>query len=223
MQCLFLLWIENAVGRSYRPPSQVAGHAHPPCGGGVGSMAKAADRLPSRNRCVAINRRFGTYPRWRLLDRSRRGMSPPSTAGRSSLMASRPQRAQARGQGDRVPGRPHGGELRIGTADPDAGLVCTVIDRLSRKISAPHLSCETWPAPPICKIASCAARDIDLIVGRLPTPIRRTTSRPRYYFHARLAWWPQERVHGAAAARWRWRNLSMNLGRCRLRKAFLAP
>src|SRR6266852_3088789 len=99
-----------------------------------GSMAKAADHLaisqPVVSRSIAgLEHTLGV----RLLDRSRSGIEP-TIYGRALLNHGLAAFNELR-QGVKAIeflADPTAGELRVGTSEAAAGLVCAVIDRLSR-------------------------------------------------------------------------------------------
>src|SRR5258705_9596290 len=152
-----------------------------------GSMAKAADRLaisqPVVSRSIAgLEHTLGV----RLLDRSRRGIEP-TIYGRALLTHGLAAFNELR-QGVKAIeflADPTAGELRVGTADPEAGLVCTVIDRLSRKYPRLAFHVKLGP-PPDLQDRELRARDIDLIVGRLPSPDPADDIEAEILFHARI-------------------------------------
>jgi DNA-binding transcriptional LysR family regulator len=109
----------------------------------------------------------------RLLDRTSRGVEP-TLYGRALLKRSaalfndlRASMSELESLAD-----PAGGELRIGTTDPmTAGLLCVIVDRLSRQ--HPRLAFHVKLGDPLeLQDRELRERDVDLIIGRLTRSAR---------------------------------------------------
>jgi len=134
-----------------------------------GSMARAAEHLPITQPVISkviadLEHTVGV----RLLDRTSRGIEP-TLYGRALLKRSAAIFNDLRASMDELEflADPAGGELRIGTTDPmTAGLLCAIIDRLSRQ--HPRISFHVQLGdPPALEDRELRERDIDLIIGRL--------------------------------------------------------
>jgi DNA-binding transcriptional LysR family regulator len=136
-----------------------------------GSMARAAEHLamsqPVISKIIAeLERTLGVS----LLDRSRNGVEP-TLYGRALLSRSvsllndlRSSVSELQSLAD-----PRSGELRIGTTQPMmAGLLSAVVDRLT--LQFPRLALHIIEGdPPELQDRHLRARDIDLMIGRLPS------------------------------------------------------
>jgi len=163
-----------------------------------GSMGKAAEHLaisqPVVSRSIAnLERTLGV----RLLDRSRDGIEP-TIYGRAVLthgLAAFNELQRSVKAIEHV-ADPSAGELSIGSSEPmTAGLLGTVIDRLSRKY--PRLTFHVVTGfPPEIRDRDLRERGIDLMIGRLPStkPAEDTDVEVLYY----------ERSFVAAGMRNRW-------------------
>ena len=136
-----------------------------------GSMGKAADHLavsqPVVSRSIAsLERALGV----RLLDRSRGGIEP-TIYGRALLTHGLAAFNELK-QGVKAIeclADPTAGELRIGSTEPmAAGILGTVIDRLSRKYPRLAFHVTTGFAPDL-RDHDLRERSIDLMIGRLPS------------------------------------------------------
>jgi len=134
-----------------------------------GSMARAAEHLsitqPVISKVIAdLEHTVGV----RLLDRTSRGVEP-TLYGRALLKRSAAIFNDVRASMNELEflADPAGGELRIGTTDPmTAGLLCVIVDRLSRQ--HPRLAFHVKLGdPPDLQDRELRERDIDLIIGRL--------------------------------------------------------
>jgi DNA-binding transcriptional LysR family regulator len=138
-----------------------------------GSMGKAATQLaisqPVVSRSIAtLERALGV----RLLDRSRGGVEP-TMYGRALLthgLAAFNELKQGVKAIESL-ADPTVGELRIGSTDPmAAGMLAVMINRLSRKY--PRLSFDIKLGfPPDMQAHELHERSIDLMIGRLPSPV----------------------------------------------------
>jgi len=134
-----------------------------------GSMARAAEHLaitqPVISKVIAdLEHTVGV----RLLDRTSRGVEP-TLYGRALLKRSAAIFNDLRASMNELEflADPAGGELRIGTTDPmTAGLLCVIVDRLSRQ--HPRLAFHVKLGdPPDLQDRELRERDIDLIIGRI--------------------------------------------------------
>jgi DNA-binding transcriptional LysR family regulator len=137
-----------------------------------GSMARAAEHLaisqPVISKMIAdLEHALGV----RLLDRSRHGVEP-TLYGRALLRRSialcndlRSSVSELQSLAD-----PSAGELRIGSTEPMmAGLLFAIVDRLSRQY--PRLALHVIEdEPPELQDRHLRNHDIDLMIGRLPSP-----------------------------------------------------
>lgn len=134
-----------------------------------GSMARAAEHLaitqPVISKVIAdLEHTVGV----RLLDRTSHGVEP-TLYGRALLKRSAAIFNDLRASMNELKSLadPASGELRIGTTDPmTAGLLCVIVDRLSRQ--HPRLAFHVKLGdPPELQDRELRERDIDLIIGRL--------------------------------------------------------
>jgi DNA-binding transcriptional LysR family regulator len=134
-----------------------------------GSMARAAEHLaitqPVISKTIAdLEAIVGVS----LLDRTSRGVEP-TLYGRALLKRSAAIFNDVRASMNELEflADPTSGELRIGTTDPmTAGLLCAIVDRLSRQ--HPRLAFHVKLGdPPALQDRELRERDIDLIIGRL--------------------------------------------------------
>jgi DNA-binding transcriptional LysR family regulator len=136
-----------------------------------GSMARAAEHLavsqPVISKTIA---ELETLLGVRLLDRSRRGVEL-TLHGRALLERSVPIFNDLRSTVSELGSLsdPASGELRIGTTEPMvAGVVGAIVERLTRQF--PRLTLHiVQDDPPVLQDRHLRARDIDLLIGRLPT------------------------------------------------------
>jgi DNA-binding transcriptional LysR family regulator len=78
---------------------------------------------------------------------------------------------------------PTAGELRIGTTEPmAAGLVCTIVDRLSRQYPRLAFRVTTGDLPDL-QDRELRQHDIDLMIGRLPDAIAAADMETEVLFH----------------------------------------
>jgi DNA-binding transcriptional LysR family regulator len=135
-----------------------------------GSMARAAQHLaitqPVISKSIAdLELIVGV----RLLDRTSHGVEP-TLYGRALLKRSAALFNDVRASISELEclADPAGGELRIGTTEPmTAGLLCTIVDRLSRL--HPRVAFQVKLGdPPQLQDRELRERDIDLMIGRLP-------------------------------------------------------
>jgi DNA-binding transcriptional LysR family regulator len=137
-----------------------------------GSMAKAAEHLaisqPVISKMIASLEQTLRLP---LLERSRLGVEP-TLYGKALLKRSIALRNDLRSGVDELQSLadPAMGELRIGSTDPVmAGLLPAIIDRLSRQY--PRLAFHIIEGePPELQDRHLRNHDIDLMIGRLPSP-----------------------------------------------------
>jgi DNA-binding transcriptional LysR family regulator len=134
-----------------------------------GSMARAAEHLaitqPVISKVIAdLEQTVGV----RLLDRTSRGVEP-TLYGRALLKRSAAIFNDLRASMSELEflADPASGELRIGTTDPmTAGLLCVIVDRLSRQ--HPRLAFHVKLGdPPELQDRELREHDVDLIIGRL--------------------------------------------------------
>jgi DNA-binding transcriptional LysR family regulator len=134
-----------------------------------GSMARAAEHLaitqPVISKVIAdLEHTVGV----RLLDRTSRGVEP-TLYGRALLKRSAAIFNDLRASMSELEflADPTAGELRIGTTDPmTAGLLCVIVDRLSRQ--HPRLAFHVKLGDPQeLQDRELRERDIDLVIGRL--------------------------------------------------------
>jgi DNA-binding transcriptional LysR family regulator len=137
-----------------------------------GSMAKAAEHLaisqPVISKMIAsLEQTLG----FSLLERSRLGVEP-TLYGKALLKRSIALRNDLRSSVDELKSLadPAMGELRIGSTEPVmAGLLPTIVDRLSRQY--PRLALHIIEGePPELQDRHLRNHDIDLMIGRLPSP-----------------------------------------------------
>jgi DNA-binding transcriptional LysR family regulator len=150
-----------------------------------GSMGKAAEHLaisqPVVSRSIAsLERTLGV----RLLDRSRGGIEP-TIYGRAVLTHGLAAFNELQRSVKAIEhlADPSAGQLSIGSSEPmAAGLLGTVIDRLSRKY--PRLAFRVVTGfPPEIRDRDLRERGIDLMIGRLPStkPAEDTDVQVLYY------------------------------------------
>lgn len=137
-----------------------------------GSMAKAAEHLaisqPVISKMIAsLEQNLG----FALLERSRLGVEP-TPYGKALLKRSIALRNDLRSSVDELKSLadPTAGELRIGSTEPVmAGLLPAIIHRLSRRY--PKLALHIIEdEPPELQDRHLRNHDIDLMIGRLPSP-----------------------------------------------------
>jgi len=137
-----------------------------------GSMARAAEHLsisqPVISKTIAdLEQTLGV----RLLERSRNGVEP-TLYGRALLSRSKSLFNDLRSSVSELQSLadPSSGELRVGTTEPMmAGLLSAIVDRLTLRY--PRLALHiTEGDPPDLQDHHLRAGDIDLMIGRLPTP-----------------------------------------------------
>jgi DNA-binding transcriptional LysR family regulator len=137
-----------------------------------GSMAKAAEHLaisqPVISKMIASLEQTLGFP---LLERSRLGVEP-TLYGKALLKRSIALRNDLRSSVDELKSLadPAVGELRIGSTEPVmAGLLPAIVDRLSRRY--PGLALHIIEGePPELQDRHLRNHDIDLMIGRLPSP-----------------------------------------------------
>jgi DNA-binding transcriptional LysR family regulator len=137
-----------------------------------GSMAKAAEHLaisqPVISKMIASLEQTLGFP---LLERSRLGVEP-TLYGKALLRRSVALRNDLRSSVDELKSLadPAVGELRIGSTEPVmAGLLPAIVDRLSRRY--PRLALHIIEdEPPELQDRHLRNHDIDLMIGRLPSP-----------------------------------------------------
>lgn len=137
-----------------------------------GSMAKAAERLaisqPVISKMIAGLEQTLGFP---LLERSRLGVEP-TLYGKALLKRSIALCNDLRSSVDELKSLadPSVGELRIGSTEPVmAGLLPAIVDRLSRRY--PRLALHIIEGePPELQDRHLRNHDIDLMIGRLPSP-----------------------------------------------------
>jgi DNA-binding transcriptional LysR family regulator len=137
-----------------------------------GSMAKAAEHLaisqPVISKMIASLEQTLGFP---LLERSRLGVGP-TLYGKALLKRSIALRNDLRNSVDELKSLadPAMGELRIGSTEPVmAGLLPAIVDRLSRRY--PRLALHIIEGePPELQDRHLRNHDIDLMIGRLPSP-----------------------------------------------------
>jgi DNA-binding transcriptional LysR family regulator len=137
-----------------------------------GSMARAAEHLaisqPVISKMIASLEQTLGFP---LLERSRLGVEP-TLYGKALLKRSIALGNDLRSSVDELKSLadPTMGELRIGSTEPVmAGLLPTIVDRLSRRY--PRLALHIIEdEPPELQDRHLRNHDIDLMIGRLPSP-----------------------------------------------------
>jgi len=138
----------------------------------AGSMAKAAEHLaisqPVVSKMIASLEQTLGFP---LLERSRLGVEP-TRYGKALLKRSIALRNDLRSSVDELKSLadPAMGELRIGSTEPVmAGLLPAIVHRLARQY--PRLSLHIIEdEPPELQDRHLRNHDIDLMIGRLPSP-----------------------------------------------------
>jgi len=138
-----------------------------------GSMARAAEHLaitqPVISKTIAdLEQIVGVS----LLDRTRHGVEP-TLYGRALLKRSAAIFNDVRTSMTELEflSDPGGGELRIGTTEPmTAGLLCAIIDRISRQHPRVAIHVKLGD-PPQLQDRELRERDIDLMIGRLPQQV----------------------------------------------------
>jgi DNA-binding transcriptional LysR family regulator len=137
----------------------------------TGSMAKAAKQLAISQSVVSkaiaeLENMLGV----RLFDRTSRGVEPTpygdSLLKRSVIIFD--ELKTSVGEIDFL-ADPGVGELRIGTTDPQTGIVCAVVERLSRKYPRLDFKIVQAEGPTLIE-RELRGRRIDLMVGSLLTP-----------------------------------------------------
>src|SRR3954449_414202 len=150
-----------------------------------GSMAKAAGQLaisqPVISKMIAELEQTLGLP---LLERSRLGVEP-TLYGRALLARSIALSNDLRTSVDELQSLadPTSGELRIGSTEPVmAGLLPAIVDRLSRQY--PRLALHIIEGePPELQDRHLRNHDIDLMIGRLPSPTPATDTEVQVLLH----------------------------------------
>jgi DNA-binding transcriptional LysR family regulator len=163
-----------------------------------GSMGQAAVRLamsqPAVSKAIADLERVVGVP---LLDRTRKGVTP-TVYGRTLLDGSIGAFDELRQAVKRIDflKDPTAGELRIGTTEMmAAGLLSAIVERLSRRY--PRIVFHVTEADPgTLRYHELRARNVELVIGRVPAPIADDDMEAEVLFH--------ERLFVVAGARNRW-------------------
>jgi DNA-binding transcriptional LysR family regulator len=150
-----------------------------------GNMARAAEHLaisqPAVSKAIAdLEGMLGM----RLLDRGPQGVEP-TLYGRALLKRSMAIFNDLRASLNELEflADPTAGEVRIGCTPPmTAGLVCAVVDRLSRQYERLTFRVTTGDLPDL-QDRELRERDIDLMIGRLPDAIPAEDTQTEVLFH----------------------------------------